>query len=146
MKRIAICLFPLLLFAAQAAQADDDRPIEVSQLPKQAQEFIVKHFSDDRVSYAKMERDLFDTKYEVIMVSGTKIEFARNGEWKEVSTRYSAVPDALVPEKIASFVAERHAGAKIVKIERDKRDWEVKLGDGIKLKFDLRFNFIGWDD
>jgi len=146
MTRIAICLFTIFLLAVPSARADDDRPIEVKQLPAKAQAFIAQHFSTDRVSYAKMERDLFDTKYEVIMVSGTKIEFGRSGEWKEVATRYAAVPDALVPRPIAQFVAERHPKAKIVKIERDKREWEVKLGDGMKLTFNSRFEFTGWDD
>lgn len=136
----------MLLLAIPAAHADDDRPIEVKQLPAKAQTFISQHFSADRVSYAKMERDLLDTKYEVIMVSGTKIEFGRSGEWTEVSTRYAAVPDAIVPRPIAQFVAERHPNAKIIKIERDKREWEVELGDGMTLTFNSRFEFTDWDD
>ena len=60
---------------ATNAQADDDRPIQFDQLPKRAQQFLTESFPGDRVSYAKMESDLFDVSYEVILVSCTKIEF-----------------------------------------------------------------------
>ena len=35
---------------------------------------------------------------------------------------------------------------KIVSIDRDKRDWEVKLDNGLDLKFDLQFRLIEIDD
>ena len=83
MKTKLIITTLLMVFGfATNAQADDDRPIQFDQLPKRTQQFLTESFPGDRVSYAKMERDLFDVSYEVILVSGTKIEFVRNGDWK----------------------------------------------------------------
>lgn len=36
--------------------------------------------------------------------------------------------------------------ARSVSIDRDKRDWEVKLDNGLDLKFDLHFRLIEIDD
>ena len=35
--------------------------------------------------------------------------------------------------------------SKILKIERDKKDYEVKLSNRTELKFDLKFNLIDID-
>ena len=34
----------------------------------------------------------------------------------------------------------------VVQIDRDKRDYEVKLTNGLELTFDLKFNLIDIDD
>ncbi|MCZ2607976.1 PepSY-like domain-containing protein, partial [Bacteroides fragilis] len=36
--------------------------------------------------------------------------------------------------------------AKVLKIERDKTDYEVKLSNGWELKFDSKFNLIDIDN
>lgn len=47
--------------------ADDDKPIQVNQLPQPAQTFIKQYFSAAKVAMAKMETDLFDKSYDVIL-------------------------------------------------------------------------------
>ena len=66
--------------------------------------------------------------------------------WKEVDCKYGEVPAAIVPQQIRDYVAKNFAGRKIVSIDRDKRDWEVKLDNGLDLKFDLQFRLIEIDD
>ena len=56
------------------------------------------------------------------------------------------VAAAIVPQQIRDYVAKNFAGRKIVSIDRDKRDWEVKLDNGLDLKFDLQFRLIEIDD
>ena len=58
----------------------------------------------------------------------------------------TALPAAIVPQQIRDYVAKNFAGRKIVSIDRDKRDWEVKLDNGLDLKFDLQFRLIEIDD
>ena len=41
------------------ARADDDKPIQVTQMPQPAQQFIKQHFADSKVALAKMESDFF---------------------------------------------------------------------------------------
>ena len=145
MKAKAIITALFLMFGL-SAQADNDRPIRFDQLPKQAQQIINESFPNDRMSYAKMERDLFEVSYEVILVSGTKLEFGRKGEWKEISTRNAAIDSKLIPAPILDYVKLHHPDNIIVKIERDRYTYEIKLNGGMQLKFDHSFRFVGWDD
>ena len=78
MKQL-ITLTVLLFSMFGIAKADEDKPIQVNELPKKAQEFIQKHFAKHNVSYAKVENDFWDKSYDVIFVNGDKIEFNKNG-------------------------------------------------------------------
>ena len=67
MKQI-ILLFACLFALQGLAKADDDRAITVDQLPQKAQEFIQKYFPKNEISLAKMEKDFWEKKYEVVFV------------------------------------------------------------------------------
>ena len=89
---------------------------------------------------------MFDKDYKVVFVNGSKVEFAKDGQWKEVDCKYGEVPAAVVPQPIRDYVAKNFADRRIVSIDRDKRGWEVKLDNGLDLKFDLQFRLIEIDD
>ena len=146
MKRLTILMASL--FAALSilpASAGNDRIIVVGELPAAAQQFITTHFKGVEVSYAKVDEDWFDKKYKVIFVDGAKVEFTRNGEWKEVNCKFSAVPDGIVPAQILKYIDQNHEGAKVIEIDRDKRDIELKLNNRVELTFDLKYNIIDID-
>lgn len=82
----------------------------------------------------------------MVFVDGRKVEFEKDGAWKEVSCKYSQVPDVIVPPRIREYVAASHPGQKMVKIERSRREYEVKLDNGLDLTFDRSYNLIGIDD
>ena len=139
MKKLTIIFASLaLMVSSVAAFAGNDRIITVAELPT--------HFKAVEVSYAKVDEELFDKDYKVVFVNGSKVEFAKNGQWTDVDCKYGEVPAAIVPQQIRDRVAKDFAGRKIVSIDRDKRDWEVKLDNGLDLKFDLQFRLIEIDD
>ncbi len=146
MKKFMLFTLALLVFGVSVVWADDDQPIKINQLPEKAQQFIQKHFSKEKVAYAKMERDFMDVSYEVVFTSGTKLEFLKNGNWKEVDCKYSTLPTEIIPQEITKYVSENYPDVKMVKIDRDKRDYEVKLNNKLELTFDLKFNLIDIDD
>ena len=145
-KVIIYAIIVLTLGTTTTLHAGNDRPITVDQLPQRSQQFIKQHFPEEKIAYAKTERDLLKTKYEVVFTSGSKIEFRKDGEWKEVDCKYAKVPIAIIPVKIMEFVTANYEGAAIVGIDRDNRDYEVNLTNGLELTFDLRFNLIDIDD
>ncbi len=136
----------MLSFGILTASADNDTPITVDQLPKTAQTFIGTHFPNHKVAYAKEERDLMKVSYDVTFTDGTKLEFDKNGEWKEVDTKPATVPAAIIPERIASYIHSHYPNVAIVAIDRTPRKYEVELANGLDVKFDIRYNFIGVDD
>lgn len=145
MKRI-ISLSVFILVATVFVFADKDRGIAMNQLPDRAQKFIAQHFPKHQASYAKVESDFFDKSYEVIFTDGSKIEFDSKGEWTDIDCEYSQVPDSAVPSLIKKFVDTNYKGTTILEIDRDRKDYEVKLSNGLELKFDLKFNLIKIDN
>ena len=121
---LAICLFAFI----GITRADDDKPVTVDQLPQKAQTFIKQYFADKQVSLAKQERDFFDKSYEVMFVNGEKVEFDKNGEWKDVDCKFSEVP------------------ADIIQIDRDSRGYEVQLNNRLELSYNTSFQLTDIDD
>ena len=147
MKKFTIILASLALMASTlTAFAGNARIITVAELPAVSQQFITAHFAGVEVSYAKVDEEMFDKDYKVVFVNGSKVEFAKNGQWTDVDCKYGEVPAAIVPQQLRDYVAKNFAGRKLVSLDRAKRDWEEKLDNGLELKFDLKFRLIEVDD
>lgn len=143
--RTKFLLLVCLLVLPFVAQADDDKPIQVNQLPAKAQQFIKQHFSEKSIALAKEESDFFEKSFDVIFTDGTKLEFDRKGNWEKVSCRQHSVPQAIVPETIRTYVSTHYPQTRIVKVEREKSVLEVKLSNGTELKFNSRQELIKID-
>jgi hypothetical protein len=147
MKTVKMLMLVLVAsVAAVTARANDDRPISFTALPAKAQAFVGTHFAGIDVSYSQVDRELFGNTYEVFFVNGSKVEFNSDGEWDNVDCLRAEVPAAIIPESIANFVRTNHPGQIIVQIDRDRRSYDIELRNGLEIKFDLRFNVIGYDD
>lgn len=143
MKKLVV-LFVSMLVLATTASAGNDKPIQVSQLPQTAQQFIKKYFGDRKVAFAKEESD-FRKSYEIAFTTGDKIEFDRKGEWTDIDCKYSAVPAGIVPAQIVAYIAENYPDSQVVQIERDTRSTEVKLDNRMEIKFDKQHRVIEMD-
>ena len=146
MKKIIIIALAVFSLGILTANADNDRLIVKESLPKKAQLFIDSNFKNSKITYVKDERDFLERSYEVLFADGTKVEFDRNGEWKEVDCRRSSVPTAIVPAKILNYVNNSYPGVKVIQIERDRIDYEVKLSNNLELTFNKKFNIIDIDN
>ncbi|MBQ3382051.1 MAG: PepSY-like domain-containing protein [Bacteroidales bacterium] len=140
-------LFRLLSVAAvcllfTAVSCAHDKIIPVTQLPAQAQTFIKTYFADKTVAYAKQD----GAKYEVKFNDGAEVEFDRRGNWDNVDCKFTAVPEAIVPEQIKNYVAANHPGALITKIDKERYGYEIELSNSLELKFDRNFNIFDIDD
>ncbi len=149
MKRIiqtALVALVCLVTFQVSAFADNDKPISMSQLPATAQQIIKKHFSGKKVALAKMETGLFEKSYDVVFNNGEKVEFDRKGNWTEIDCKMSSVPAALIPAKIKQYVKSTYPGAKIIQIEVDASEYEVKLSNRLEVTFNKSFQVIDIDD
>ena len=107
---LLVCLFTL----QTVARADDDKPIQVTQMPQPAQQFIKQHFADSKVALAKMESDFFYKSYEVIFTNGDKVEFDNKGNWEEVNCKYSSVPTAIISAFISYILLSIYIKKNII--------------------------------
>lgn len=137
-----VCLLACNLTACSQA----DEIITVDRLPKVAQEFITTHFADSEVSYCKKDYEGASYTYEVKFTNGYDLEFAKNGEWLDVDCNHQAVPEAIVPAAILSYVQAHFANCFIVEIQREARTYEVELNNDVQLVFDKNGNFKRIDD
>ena len=125
---------------------DNDKPIQIGQLPTKAQTLITTYFKHHKVALAKMESGLFYKSYDVIFTTGEKLEFDKSGDWTEIQCKASEVPVQVLPAEIRSYVSSTYPGAKVLEIERDGKKYEVKLSNGWEITFDNQFRVIDIDD
>ena len=126
--------------------ADNDKPVQIGQLPTKAQTFITTYFKNHKVALAKMESGLFYKSYGVIFTTGEKLEFDKSGDWTEIQCKASEVPAQAIPAEIRSYVVSTYPDAKILEIERDSKEYEIKLSNGWEITFDSKFRVIDIDD
>ena len=142
MKKV---LFAIVCLFALSTQTFADRPVEKSQLPVKAQEFLKKHFSNVEVSYAKQDNDWFERDYTVVLTNGDKLEFSSKGEWKEVDCEHNQVPEAIVPATIPKYLNENQKGHRVVEIKKERRHYDVKLSNKLEMEFSLDGKLLRYD-
>ncbi len=146
MKNMRFFFWALALTLFSVSLSARDEIISEQQLPAAAKTFGNQYFTHRTVSLAKKDVDFGSTTYDVVLNSGTKIEFNAKGEWKEVDCAPAAVPAALIPAAIAKYVKANYANLKIVKIERDRSGFDIELSNDVDLRFDKQGKFIRVDD
>lgn len=144
MKKTLLTLATFFAFTA-AALASDYRPITLDQLPAAAKSTLTVHFKNIPTTFIGAEPEMIGLEYKVLLENGTEIEFDKKGQWKEIESKVG-VPETIVPALINQFVAQNHKTDKVVRIDREKWGYEVKLASGIEVEFDKNFKFIKYDD
>lgn len=145
MKRFA--LLTLMVFGLMSCESSDKVAIEFAQLPNNAQTFIKTHFPDKTISIIFHDKDMFDKDYEVVFEDTSNVDFNSKGEWTEIEIKSEpGVPTEAIPTAIVNYVNAKHPTTFIIKINKDRRDYEVELRNGIDIVFDKNGNFLRYDD
>lgn len=128
------------------ALTDHVTPITLEQLPADAQKLVSTYFGSKKIAAVMKETDSFEREYRVVFNDGDKVEFNRKGEWKEINCRRSAVPDGIVPAQIRSYVSANYPGTKIIELDRDRKEYDVKLSNRLEITFNKNFQVVDIDD
>lgn len=134
-------LMAAILTMSLTMSADDDRIITFDQMPLTSQTFLKQHFSNKVPLVLTVDHD----DYTIVYESGEKIEFDKKGNWKDVECYSSTVPAEIVPEQITTYVKSNYPGKVIIKIERRRMGYEIKLNDGMEIEFNRNFKVIDVD-
>ncbi len=145
MKKTVLFLL-VSLFTISFASAKDVVTTDMQRLPQPAREFIKQYFPSEQISYIKIDEEIMTTHYEVIFVSGAEIEFNKEGVWKEIDANRMEVPAAIIPAPIASYLKQNFPNTSVIKIEKKRYLYEVKLSNRLELEFDKDGNFVRIDD
>ena len=144
MKKIFLaiaCVFTL----ATSACADNYQPVYEEQLPERAQIFLATYFPEAKISLARKEIDVMELHYDVIFTDGSKVEFDRKGNWIEVDCLNQPLPSGIVPEAIEKIIRTQYPEAQATKIERDHREFDVKLDNRVELTFNKDMQLVDID-
>ena len=141
MKKYLVLLVAALTLGF-SAKADHDQVINFNQLPANAQALLKQHFGDKVPLIVTMDWDDYTIMYD----SGEKVEFDKQGNWKDIDCRSSQVPTALIPEQIKANIRTSFPGTTILKLDRNRRGYEVKLNNGLEIEFNRQFQVIDIDD
>lgn len=145
MKKLVLAVVAMFAVSTMV-MADNDKPVQVNQLPAAAQTFLNTYFKDVKVALATQDTELFSKSYDVVFNNGDKVEFDKSGEWTEVRCRQTGVPAQIIPSQIAEYVKTTYPDAQILQIERDSRGWEIKLSNRWEITFDKQMRVIDIDD
>jgi hypothetical protein len=120
--------------------------ISKTALPVNSQSFLKFHFAGKEPVSVIKDKEFLSTEYKVQYKENIEVEFDKKGNWKEINGNHSAIPTSMIPKAIISYITTNYAAAKITKIEKDNKGYEVKLNNDLELKFDSKGKFLRIDD
>lgn len=130
-RKIFLAIALLIVTVSVSAQ----KRIEVTELPKPAQEFLKKHFKHTSVVTAQKDPEHGEKGYEVKLKDGTEVEFWKDGSYREVDGGDNPIPTAYIPDNIKAYVTKNHPNEKITHIDYGHKDLDVDLTNKIDLEF-----------
>ena len=84
-------------------------------------------------------------EFDLILNDSTEIDFDANKQWNKVECK-AGVPEKIVPQAIATYAKDNYKGQAITEIDKnDKGGYEIKLANGVELKFDEAGKFLNID-
>lgn len=144
-RKMMIAIAGVLMLGT--ASVADAKSMDIKQFPAAAQQMIHDNFSGRKVAMSKSGTSmLFIKNYDVVFTNGDKVEFDHNGNWTEIQCNHSSVPAALVPQGIRDYVKRNYAGTSIKEIEKSGGKYEIKLSNGLDIKFDKYMEVVDIDN
>jgi hypothetical protein len=140
MKKILFIPLALLVTACS------DKPVPPTELPQEIQAFVKQHFPTQTISYADKDWEWFSYKYDVTLADGTQISFDTDNVWDKVESKMAAVPTALVPAPIATYINTNFPAIAITKIDKERHGYDVDLANDLELKFNEQGALMEMDD
>ena len=128
----------LVIAVVVAVNIEYEKPVSQEKLPAAAQSFLEQYYPGGNIALVMKSLDDMKVTYETIYTDGVRVEFDRRGEWKKVGSGLSPVPQDLIPPQITAYLSANFSALDVVKIERDRKEWEVKLSNRMELTFDSR--------
>ena len=117
---------------------------ETKNLPTSSKDYIEQHFSSNIIEVEENSNwQIWENeKYEVKLANGMELDFDENGNIIEIESQNNAViPMAALPANILSYLKENYPDTQVIGWEKQKKEQEVELANGIELEFDDQGNF-----
>ena len=139
--RKLLMFLPILLGVWMLSGCDDDeKKIDLGELPAKARSFIDNYFHGTDIRSIVQEKENGHKEYQVELSDGTDLEFDEDGEWTNIECHFNPIPTGILPDEVKNKVEELHPKAFIYGVEKEPGGYvvEVTAADGID--WDMRFN------
>jgi len=120
--------------------------ITKAALPVNAQTFLKTHFAGQEPTYILQNKETFSTDYKVQLANSVEVEFDGKGNWEEVDGNHQAIPVAVIPKAIASYIKTNFANTTVTKIDKGTWGYEVDLSNNLELEFNSKGKFLRIDN
>lgn len=146
MKRTGFILLSLF-FAMVITQAKPNAQQEKASaagtiLPPKSKQLIQDHFQGYTIAHVNEDKDwLWTEGYDVFFTNGTKIEFDNKGNWTEIDGQHHSIPTSLVPPVMLAYIRKHYPQSEIVSMEKDKKEYEIQLREGLEIIFHANGTF-----
>ena len=134
-KSIARLIFGLFLLSGIASA---DMVVPPTALPQNAQNFIHSNFKDMQIMYVEQDFDSFEAR----LSNGVKIEFYRDGNWKEIES-YNGVNPSILPVQVSKALQTTFPNIIIIKVEKEWNGYGIKLSNILKVYISVAGQIIG---
>lgn len=120
-------------------------------LPKNATDYIDKHFNGYEINFFEKDRDVLDVDYTVYVRNGKqsyKLEFDKKGNVTDIESesRGLALPQSVLPANVVQYVKGAFPNAKVTEWSKDGNKQLVELNNDIELVFNAKGKFLRIDD
>lgn len=136
--------FILVCVVLLAGCDKEDEIVPKSELPAEIQTYISTHFPSNSISQVKVDKEISNKSYEVMLDGGIYLDFNSNNQVVDIDG-YTKLPDSVIPSKILAYVAQNYPSNVITDWELDDNHQQVGLDNGIELEFNMSGNFIRID-
>lgn len=121
----------------------DSTTQQPQDMPEEITAFVKEHFPNATIAQVKTENDAKGMEYDLTLNDSTEIDFDADKQWDKVECKTGAVPEKIVPQAIATYAKDNYQGQAITEIDKnDKGGFEIKLANGVELKFDEAGRFL----
>lgn len=145
MKTLVIVMFSLFTITAIFVGCDSQKTVSGSDIPSEISEYVETHFPGNKILQTVEEKDGLEKGYDVILDDNTSLEFNRKKQITDVKSN-SALPGSVIPAKIKDYVSQSFPDRTINGWKIEDRGQEVKLDNGMELKFSNDGDFIRIDN
>lgn len=120
-------------------------------LPKNATDYIAKHFNGYEINFFEKDRDVLDVDYTVYVRNGKqsyKLEFDKKGNVTDIESesRGLALPQSVLPANVVQYVKGAFPNTKVTEWSKDGNKQLVELNNDMELVFNAKGKFLRIDD
>ena len=136
------------MFSLNATACTDHEVVVAPEnLPAKVTAYVSTNFPQSTITHATKEREGLGWEYKVWLTQGFVLEFNKKDNVENIKGS-TELPASVISQQIRDDVATRYPGCQIMEWELNEHTstQDVKLSNGVELKYNMAGVFLGIDD